>query len=195
MLRHNHQLELELHHCAGNRAVYADPNFNDLYAILCTRFAGQAVSKSERKRTHFGDRRHTYPVIKFLRPIRTLSDCRGVAALEFALVAPALLAMLLGIPMLGILFLAQAGLRSTVEDAARYATIWPRPSQSQIEARMTSRRFGMNPENIIAPTVTFNTSSTPNYVNITMGYNATINYVLGTKTIVLTETRRAYVTN
>ena len=62
-------------------------------------------------------------------PFRALArDDRGVTVLEFALVAPMLFAMLIGIAALGILILAQAGLRSTVEDAARYATIWPRPS-------------------------------------------------------------------
>lgn len=133
---------------------------------------------------------------KLLHPFRKyLSDCRGAAALEFALIVPVLIAMLLGIAMLGILFLAQAGLRSAVEDAARYATIWPKPSQAQIQTRITARRFGMDPANIVAPTVIFTTSSTPNYVTISMGYNITINYLLGTKTIALTETRRAYVTS
>lgn len=126
---------------------------------------------------------------------KCLSDCRGIAVLEFALVAPVLLAMLLGIAALGVVFLAQAGLRSTVEDAARFATTWPRPSQAQIEARIAAKRFGMDPANIVAPTVTFTTSSTPNYVTITMGYNVTINYLIGTRTIALAETRRAYVTS
>jgi Flp pilus assembly protein TadG len=131
-----------------------------------------------------------------LRPFRRLlADRRGATMLEFALVVPVLLAMLLGIVMLGMVFLAQAGLRSAVEDAARYATIWPRPSQTAIEARIAARRFGMDPANIVAPTVTFNTSSSPNYVTISMGYNLTINYLLGSKTISLTETRRAYVTS
>jgi Flp pilus assembly protein TadG len=131
-----------------------------------------------------------------LRPYhRLLADRRGATMLEFALVVPVLLAMLLGIVMLGMVFLAQAGLRSAVEDAARYATIWPRPSQTAIEARIAARRFGMDPANIVAPTITFNTSSSPNYVTISMGYNLTINYLLGSKTISLTETRRAYVTS
>jgi|KBSSwiS6_1023812.scaffolds.fasta_scaffold42009_2 Flp pilus assembly protein TadG len=133
---------------------------------------------------------------KRLRPFRRfLPDRRGAAVLEFALVAPVLFTMLLGIVVLGILFLAQAGLRSAVEDAARFATIWPRPTQADIEARITARRFGMDPANIVAPTITFNTTASPNYVTITMGYNITINYILGTKTIALTETRRAYVTS
>lgn len=125
---------------------------------------------------------------------KLLMDCRGATVLEFALVVPILLAMLLGTAMLGIGFYAQAGLRSTVEDAARYATIWPRPSQADIEARIAAKQFGMNPANIVGPTVEF-TSGTPNYVTITMGYNLTINYVIGTKTIALAETRRAYVTS
>jgi hypothetical protein len=50
----------------------------------------------------------------------------------------------------------------------------------------------MDPANVVAPTVTF-TNSTPNYVTITMGYNFTINFVVASKTIALSETRRAYV--
>lgn len=122
-------------------------------------------------------------------------DCRGVGVLEFALVAPVLLAMLIGIPALGILFCAQAGLRSTVEDAARYATTWPKPSEADIQARITANRFGMDPANIVAPTVTFTTSSKPNYVTITMGYNLNVNFLVVSKTIALSETRRAYVTS
>jgi len=129
-------------------------------------------------------------------PLRRLArDCRGATILEFALIAPVLLAMLLGIALLGIVFYAEAGLRSTVEDAARYATIWPRPSQAQIEARITAKQFGMDSANIVGPTVTFNTSTTPYYVTITMGYNITINYILGSQTIALSETRRAYVSS
>ena len=131
--------------------------------------------------------------MKFFRLLhRLVRDCRGVGVLEFALVAPVLLGMLIAIAMLGILFYAQAGLRSTVEDAARYATTWPKPSEADIQARIAAKRFGMNPANIVAPTVTF-TSGTPSYVTITMGYNLTVNFLVVSKTIALSETRRAYV--
>lgn len=131
--------------------------------------------------------------MKFFRLLHGLvRDCRGVGVLEFALVAPVLLGMLIAIPTLGILFYAQAGLRSTVEDAARYATTWPKPSEADIQARIAAKRFGMDPANIVAPTVTF-TSATPSYVTITMGYNLTVNFLVVSKTIALSETRRAYV--
>jgi len=131
--------------------------------------------------------------MKIFRLLHRLAcDCRGVGVLEFALVAPVLLGLMIAIATLGILFYAQAGLRSTVEDAARYATTWPKPSAADIQARIAAKQFGMNPANIVAPTVTF-TSGTPSYVTIAMGYNLTINFVVASKTIALSETRRAYV--
>jgi Flp pilus assembly protein TadG len=119
-------------------------------------------------------------------------DSRGAAILEFALAAPALLAMLMGIAQLGVIFLANAGLRSAVESGARYATTWPRPSATDISSKIAADRFGLNPANIIGPTVTPQTTTAPYYYDIAMGYTVTINYVVGTKTITLTETRRAY---
>lgn len=120
-------------------------------------------------------------------------DGGGATILEFALVAPVLLAMLIGIAELAVVFYAQAGLKSAVEDAARYATLWPKPSEAQIKARIAAKRFGMDTAKIVGPTVTFGTSSSQNYVDISMTYNVTINYVLGKETIALTETRRAFV--
>ena len=118
---------------------------------------------------------------------------QGTTALEFALVAPVLLMLLMSIIQLGILFYVQAGLKSTVEDAARYATLWPTPNQAQIEQRIQTHRFGMDISNIVGPTITFSTSQAPNFVTISMSYSVTIDYVFGEKTLVLSESRRAYV--
>lgn len=121
------------------------------------------------------------------------ADHRGATVTEFALVAPVLLAMLLGVVQLGVGLYAQAGLKSAVEDAARYATLWPAPTETQIKARITANQFGMDSAQITGPTVTFSSGANPAYVTITMGYNLTINYVLGTQTIALSETRRAFI--
>jgi Flp pilus assembly protein TadG len=132
-------------------------------------------------------------ILHSLRRLR--SDASAAALVEFALVCPVLFAMLIGIAELGILFLANAGLSSAVEDAARYATIYPRPTQSAITSRISANRWGLNAANITGPTVTFNTTASPKYVDISMSYNVTIYYVLGSKTITLTQTRRAYCTD
>lgn len=119
-------------------------------------------------------------------------DRRGAAALQFAIIAPLFFAMLFGIVQLGILFHAQAGLRNAVEDAARYATLWPKPTDAQIRARISSNSFGLKTANIVGPAVSFSTGASPNYVTISMTYNITIDYVIGSKTISLSETRRAF---
>jgi len=133
---------------------------------------------------------------RLLQQLRQLrASTKGASALEFALVAPVLLMLLMGITQLGVLFFAQAGLKSAVEDAARFATLWPTPNQSQIEQRIQTRRFGMDPANIVGPTVTFSANQAPNFVTISMGYRITLNYLFDKKTLVLSESRRAYVAN
>lgn len=112
--------------------------------------------------------------------------------LEFALVIPAVMAMLFGIAELGILFLAQAGLKNAVAEGARYATISPRPSQTAIENKIAAKKFGLIAGAITGPTVTLNTSASPAYVDITMGYSQTIHFIFGSRTVSLSETRRAY---
>ena len=85
---------------------------------------------------------------------------RGAAALEFVIIAPALILMICGIARLGILFMANAGLRNAVAEGARYATIWPRPSNTQIQSRITSSQFGLNAANFSAASVTAGTDGT-----------------------------------
>jgi len=129
-------------------------------------------------------------MIRIVRNLRC--DESAASMLEFALVIPALMAMLFGIAELGILFLAQAGLKNAVAEGARYATISPRPTQTQIETKIASKRFGLIAGAITGPTVSLNTTASPAYVDITMGYSQTIYFIFGSRTVSLSETRRAY---
>ena len=128
----------------------------------------------------------------FLNRIR--SDRKGGAAAEFALVSPVLLGALIGLAQLGILFFANAGLTNAVAEGARYATIYPRPSNTQIQAKISAQRFGLNPTYLTTPTITPGTSSGANYLEISMSYNVPLNFVIVRgPTVTLTKTRRAYV--
>ena len=130
--------------------------------------------------------------MRLLRRLR-LNE-RAAAALEFAILAPALILMIVGIGQLGILFMANAGLRNAVAEGARFATIWPRPSDTDIINRVTSSEFGLVPENMTTPTVTHGVSGGANYVDITMSYNVPLNFIFfTTPPVTLTETRRAFV--
>lgn len=130
--------------------------------------------------------------------LRLAMEERGAAAIEFGIIAPVLLLMLLGLLQLGVMFNAQAGLKNAVAEGARYATIYPNPSDTQIRDRITDRRFGMDPTLIVGPTITRRTDGGPDgnvkYVDITMTYSVPMNFVFfQLPAVQLTETRRAYI--
>lgn len=119
---------------------------------------------------------------------------RGVGALEFALITPAMVLIIAGIAQLGILFMANAGLRNAVAEGARYATIWPRPSDTQIQAYITDRRFGLDPANTTTPTIVHGVADDANYIDIGMTYTLDLNFVFFTiDDVTLTESRRAFI--
>jgi Flp pilus assembly protein TadG len=118
----------------------------------------------------------------------------GAAAIEFALILPALVMLVVGIAQLGILFMANAGLRNAVAEGARYATIYPRPTDTQIRQRITASRFGLNQANVVSPTITYGVSAGTNYADISMSYSVRMNFVFFTlPPVTLTETRRAFI--
>lgn len=122
------------------------------------------------------------------------ADARGSSAVEFALSAGILVMLLVGIAQIGILFMANAGLRHAVGEGARLSTIFPAPSDSTIVAKVSSTRFGVNPAYITAgPTVTHGTENGASYTQVTMSYSVPLNFVLfQVPAITLTETRRAF---
>ena len=120
-------------------------------------------------------------------------DTRGAGAVEFALVSPALILLIVGIAQLGILFIANAGLRNAVAEGARFATIYPRPTDDAIVQRITDRRFGLVPANVITPTIVHGTSDGAPYADITMSYDVELDFIFfSAGTIRLSETRRAF---
>lgn len=128
------------------------------------------------------------------RPIgRILRASGGSAAVEFALVAPVLLALVMGIIQLGMLFYANAGLHQAVEAGARYATLYPRPSDQKIAAFVLNSGYGMQAARIERPTLTRGTVAGTAYVDIRMGYSMPLNFIFfDVGPVKLEHTRRAY---
>lgn len=130
--------------------------------------------------------------------LRLAKEERGAAAIEFGIIAPVLLLMLFGLLQLGVMFNAQAGLKNAVAEGARYATIYPNPTDTQIRDRITDRRFGMQPALIVGPTIARGNNGGPDgnvkYVDITMSYSVPMNFVFfQLPAVQITETRRAYI--
>lgn len=67
---------------------------------------------------------------------------RGAAAIEFAIAVPVLVLFIYGIFRIGLLFQANAGMQHALGEGARYATIYPTPTNTQIQAKVNARLFG-----------------------------------------------------
>ncbi len=124
---------------------------------------------------------------------RLAGDTNGASAVEFALSATILLTLLIGIAQIGILFMANAGLQHAVGEGARYATIYPLPSDSAIVAKVNARRFGLASSRVTGPTVTHGTENGASFTEITMSYSVPLNFVFfSSAPVTLSETRRAF---
>ena len=122
-----------------------------------------------------------------------VDDERGASAVEFALVIPVLLTMIIGIMQIGIMFYADAGLQQAVETGARYATIYPNPSDAQILAKVGSSKFGLDNSRITGPSVSHGTAKGVKFVEVTMAYSVPMNFVFfQADAVSLSHTRRAY---
>lgn len=125
--------------------------------------------------------------------MRLAKNQRGVGAIEFGLALPPFLVLLMGALQLGIVACARTGLQHAVDEGARYATIFPTPTDAQIIARVKAKRFGLDPAYMPDPTISHGTQYGVGYTEITATYARPLNFlVYQTRPISVTYTRRAY---
>lgn len=132
---------------------------------------------------------------------RLLRSCAGVSTVEFALAVPVILSLLIGMAQMGVLFAANAGLQHAVDEGARLATIYPRPTDDAITAQVLAKRFFVNSAGLVGPTYVHCTTATTNNgtagsvpaVDISMRYTVPLNFVFfRAAPVTLSQTRRAY---
>ena len=73
---------------------------------------------------------------------RLIRDRSGVSAIEFALAFPIFIQMIWMIFQAGFVFQAVSGMQHALGEGARYATIFPRPTDAAIRQRMLDRVYG-----------------------------------------------------
>lgn len=121
------------------------------------------------------------------------ADDRGVTTVELAFTLPSVLLVIIGIVQLSTIMFAKAGLQQAIESGARYATMYPSPSDSQIIAKVSSNRYGLDSSRITGPTVSHGTSNGVNYVDLTMSYSVPVNFVFfQSGSLSLSQSQRAY---
>ncbi len=104
-----------------------------------------------------------------------LRNRRGVAALEFALVAPALFLLTIGIIDVGRMMWTASSLGHAAREGARYATVHAAESvepasDATVEAFVADRVFGIDPANL-SVSIAWSPNSNPgSTVTITVDY-------------------------
>ena len=126
--------------------------------------------------------------------MRIFKNQKGASAVEFAIGAPFFLATIYGLAQLAILALAHAGLNHAVSEAARVASVFPRPSDAQIKAALTDSKFGLQASQLSAPVLSETRAGGVTYLNISVTYSAPVNLLFfGTRTFNLERSKQVAV--
>lgn len=124
-----------------------------------------------------------------------LRDSRGAAAIEFVVAIPILISMIWGMFQVGLMFQANAGMQHALGEAARYATIYPTPTDSEIGAMLTAHKFGLGNGTWGAPQID-NTNAAPadgGYKVITVTYSQPTDFLFfDGPAITITKQKRIY---
>jgi Flp pilus assembly protein TadG len=122
-------------------------------------------------------------------------DERGANLIEFAIALPVLVSFIWGILQVGLIFQANAGMQHALGEAARYATIYPTPSDTAIRALMTSKKFGTYNGTLGALQIVDHTNAAGDvdYKTLTLTYNQPTNFLFATgPTVALSKSKRVY---
>lgn len=100
---------------------------------------------------------------------RLFKDHSGSSAVEFAVSVPVLVMLMWGMFQVGMLYEANAGMQHALGEGARMATIYPTPTDTQIQTKITSAKFGLGNGTWGTPTIV--TDTTAKTKTITVSYS------------------------
>ena len=118
-------------------------------------------------------------------------DQSGAAVVEFALALPIVILFIFGIFQVSLIFQANSGVQHAMGEAARYATIYPTPSDADIKARVTSSNFGTHNGTLDAATVI--TDSSGDFKTISIHYTQPTDFIFfAGPTVDIVKSKRIY---
>ena len=125
------------------------------------------------------------------RLLKRLRDESGAAMIEFAISIPVMVLFMWGIFQFGMILEAQAGMQNALGEAARYATIFPTPTNTQLQAKITSSKFGLANGNWSTPTIVDDAAT--NTKTITVRYSQPTNFIFfAGPTVTFTKSKVVY---
>jgi len=124
---------------------------------------------------------------------RLRRDQSGSSAIEFAIAVPVLVAFIYGIFSVSLLFQANAGVQHALGEAARYATIFPTPTDTQIQTMITESDFGLGGGTLDTPVID-NAQIASGYKTISLTYRRKVDLLfIDGPTVTITRSKRVYV--
>ena len=133
-------------------------------------------------------------LIKNLRRLGNIrGDRRGAAVIEMAFALPALIVLMWMIVQLGLVFRAMSGIQHGLGEGSRMATIFPKKTDAQIQAKITDAVYGIGPGNFTVAAPTSGTADGANYLDLRVTYTqATDMLLFPGPTINVTRSKRVW---
>jgi Flp pilus assembly protein TadG len=120
-------------------------------------------------------------------------DQSGSSAIEFAIAVPVLVAFIYGIFSVSLLFQANAGVQHALGEAARYATIFPTPTDTQIQTMISESDFGLGGGTLDTPVID-NSQLANGFKTISLTYHRPVHLLfMNGPTVTITRSKRVYV--
>ena len=121
------------------------------------------------------------------------ADVQGAAVIEIAIALPVLILFIYGIFVVGQLFQASAGMQHALGEAARLATIYPTPSDADLQAKMTAKKFGTKSGTLGALVITNGGTPAVPYKDLSLTYSQPTDFIFfDGPNVSLTRTKRVY---
>ncbi len=130
--------------------------------------------------------------MRIMRNLRR--DRRGVAVIELAFALPALIIMMWVIIQLGLVFRAMSGIQHGLGEGARFATLFPKPTDDAIKAKITTTVYGIGPGSFNIPTPQSGTADGANYLDLKVTYTQPTDLLLMRgPTITVSRSKRVWI--
>ena len=125
-----------------------------------------------------------------MKKLHLLRDDRGAAIVEIAFALPAFVVLLWSMVQMGLVYRANSGIQHALGQGARFATLYPTPSDADITAKMNEAVYGIGPGRF----ETVVTDTTSGYKDLRVTYTQPTNLLLFPgPTITMTRSKRVWI--
>jgi Flp pilus assembly protein TadG len=131
-----------------------------------------------------------------MRKLGLIRDVKGAAVIEMALAIPILLQLLWIVYQGGLIFRAMSGIQHGLGEGARYATLYPQPTNTQIHDKIAQAVYGIGPGSFSISTPAPGTADGANYLDLQVSYTQETNLlVVPGPTITVSRSKRVWVSS